>query len=121
MPTPKQHIGSSGEDLAVNFLTRKGHTLLARNVHSEHGEIDIITRHGARLCFVEVKTRTSTAFGLPEASITRKKQATMIACAEAYLSELAHPDLDWQIDVIAIQLFNDRSPIITHFENAVTE
>jgi putative endonuclease len=71
--------------------------------------------------FVEVKTRSSTAYGLPEDSITPRKQAHLLAAAQAYLQ--AHPELegDWRIDVIAVQRQPAHpKPVITHFENAIT-
>jgi putative endonuclease len=71
---------------------------------------------------VEVKTRSSTAFGLPEDSVTPAKQAHLLAAAQAYLLE--HPELDgdWRVDVIAIHSHPDPGQAqITHFENAVSD
>jgi len=71
--------------------------------------------------FVEVKTRTSSALGMPEAAITQRKQEHMLASAQAFLQK--HPDLqnDWRIDVIAVKRYRSGDkPQITHFENAIT-
>jgi putative endonuclease len=70
--------------------------------------------------FIEVKTRTSSSFGLPEESVTPKKQAHLLAAVEAYRQ--AHPDrsMDWRVDVIAIRRKpGSAAPELTHFENAL--
>ncbi|HUV28925.1 MAG TPA: YraN family protein, partial [Anaerolineales bacterium] len=69
----------------------------------------------------EVKTRSSQTFGFPEESITASKQNHLISAALHYLQE--HPDLDqdWRVDVIAIERYRNRDPIIHHFENALHE
>ena len=98
--------------------------ILARNARTAYGEIDLIARQagvsGAVTVFVEVKTRRSTAFGLPEEAVTPNKQAHLLAAAQAFLQ--AHPELegDWRVDVIAVQKgAGGQEPAITHFENAV--
>ena len=73
------------------------------------------------IVFVEVKTRSSSTYGLPEESITAQKRVHMLDSARAYMQ--AHPelDVDLRIDVIAIQrLSSSKEPQITHFENAIT-
>ncbi len=104
----------------MKFLQRKGYRVLERNYRTEYGEVDMIARLGNRTIFVEVKTRTTDRFGQPETGVTPRKQETLIACSEAFFE--AHPHLvgDWQIDVVAILLLPNKSPQITHFENAVT-
>jgi putative endonuclease len=105
--------------------------VLERNVRTPYGEIDIIARQefqnldsssGASqvIVFIEVKTRSTRAFGPPEGSITQRKQEHMLAAAQSYLQE--HPELDgdWRIDVIAIARYRpERKVEIYHFENAV--
>lgn len=120
MTTSRQTLGRWGESLAAEYLTRRGYTILDRNARTDYGEIDIVARQAEVAVFVEVKTRTSTAYGYPEESITPKKRAHLIASAQAYLQ--AHPELetDWRIDVIAIHRPHPGcTPNITHFENAV--
>jgi len=73
------------------------------------------------IVFVEVKTRRTTSFGLPEEAITARKRQHLLAAAQAYL--LAHPELDGdlRLDVIAIQGSpSGNPPLITHFENAIS-
>jgi putative endonuclease len=101
-------------------LEARGHQVIGRNLHTHYGEIDILIRKESRLFFVEVKTRKSTRFGLPEEPITPRKIKHLGESAEHYLQE--HPELDegWQIDVIAIQHDPKTNRTeFTYFENAV--
>lgn len=104
----------------MKYLLKRGDVLLVRNVRTGHGELDLVTRRGELIVFVEVKTRRSDAFGSPEAAVTPAKQRNLIHSAQAFL--LDHPELDgdWQIDVIAIRPSGGQDPEIVHIENAVT-
>ena len=118
----RQTLGRWGETLAAGYLEMLGYTILERNVRTAYGEIDLVARGSgeAVTVFVEVKTRRSGAYGLPEQSVNAAKRAHLLAAAQAYI--LAHPELpgDWRIDVIAIRSGPDQnSPEITHFENAI--
>lgn len=120
MTGARQALGRWGETQAAEYLGQLGYLVLERNARTAYGEIDLVARQGAVLVFVEVKTRSSTAYGLPEASVTSRKQAHLLAAAQAYLQ--AHPDLegDWRVDVIAIQRqHSGQIPDIVHFENAL--
>ena len=112
-----QRIGQWGEETAVKHLTKLGYEILARNIRTPYGEIDVVVRQGDMIIFVEVKTRTSNTMGLPEESITARKRQHMISAAEHYAaaSEIDH----WQIDVISIEGKPGSEPKITYFENAL--
>jgi len=112
-----QRIGKWGEDTAAEYLTQRGYEIVARNVRTPYGEIDIITRQSDITIFVEVKTRTSNKMGLPEESITLRKREHMLAAADHYAAE--HEIDHWQIDVIAIEGKLGTTPKITYFENAL--
>jgi putative endonuclease len=120
MPNQRKALGDWGEAVALKYLLEKGDRLLARNIRTKYGELDLITRRRGIIVFTEVKTRRSDAFGSPEESITPRKQKHLIDSAHAYLE--GHPDHkgDWQIDVIAVRRSGDRPPHITHLENAVS-
>ena len=79
--------GQRGENAAVQFLERKGYDIISRNFHSRWGEIDIIAQKGEVLCFVEVKTRTSAAFGAPRLAVDKRKQQHLIAAAQVFLQQ----------------------------------
>jgi len=131
----RRRLGNWGEKYAADYLNNLGYVIIERNIRTPYGEIDLVARqeveshplskgsgshHPFVTVFVEVKTRSSANFGLPEASITNRKKEHMLASAQAYLQ--VHPELDgdWRVDVIAIQRYNSSSePTITHFENAI--
>jgi len=112
-----RRVGAWGENLAADYLLAHGYELVARNVRTEAGEIDLIARKDELLVFVEVKTRRNDRFGAPEEAITPVKQQRMADAAELWLA--AHPDEtgDWQLDVIAIRVRpGNQSPEILHLE-----
>jgi len=113
-------LGRWGEALAADFLVHKGYKIIARNVRTPYGEIDLIAQTSERLVFVEVKTRSTDTYGHPEASITPQKREHMIASAQAYLQTSSDPDVNWRIDVIAIRKLKPAGqPEVIHFENAI--
>jgi putative endonuclease len=120
MSNRQQRIGRWGEQIAAEYLAKKGYRMLATNVRTPYGEIDLLCQREGQLVFVEVKTRTSQAFGYPEDSITPRKQAHMLSAAEHYLQEHEIDD-DWQFDVIAVEGSpGGKPPHITHFENVLS-
>ena len=120
MSTRRQVVGRWGEDVAADYLKANGYTLLARNVRTNHGEIDILASKDGLLVFVEVKTRSSHTFAYPEDSVTRHKQVYMLSAAEDYLQ--AHPESgeSWQFDVIAVEGTPGGKAQIEHFENVIS-
>ena len=112
-----QRIGRWGEDAVAAYLAGRGYEIIARNVRTPYGEIDIITKQGDVTVFIEVKTLRASKSFFPEQNVTARKQAHMLACAQHYAAEEA---LDhWQIDVIAVEGKVGLAPKITHFENAI--
>ncbi len=119
-----QKVGQWGEQAAADYLSAKGYEIMARNVRTPYGEIDLIARKDGFTIFVEVKTRTSRRggatlrpyLGPPEIAVTPRKQQHMLACAEHYAqqNEIDH----WQIDVVAVEEVNGKAEIV-HFENAI--
>ena len=112
-----KEIGQWGERAAAAYLLAQGFELIAANVRTPHGEIDLVARRSEITVFVEVKTRTSTHLGAPEESVTPRKQQHMIAAGTHYAAENAIDH--WQIDVIAVVGRPGIKPVLTHFENAI--
>ena len=85
--------GVWGEAQIANYLRRRRYELLAHSYHCRFGEIDLIARKGGVLCFVEVKTRSNLACGLPREYVTAAKQERIRKTAAFYLMEkgLARP------------------------------
>lgn len=94
-------LGQRGEDRAVKHLRRLGYTIVTRNWRHTLGEIDVIARDGSELVFVEVRTKAGPHAGSPEASVTGRKQRTLVRLASAYIQHSGHEG-DWRIDVLAI-------------------
>lgn len=117
----RQALGGWGEELAAAYLQERGYTILERNVRTRYGELDLVARQAEVVVFVEVKTRISLEYGMPEESITAKKRKHLLTAARAYLQ--VHPHLygDWRVDVIAIYRSPSGPPQIEHFENAVLD
>ena len=115
--TRNQRVGRWGEHAAAEYLKGRGYEIVAGNVRTPYGEIDLIAKKDGFVTFVEVKARTSKTFGPPEIAVTPRKQLHMLSCAEHYAQQNAIDH--WQIDVIAVEHAEGR-PLITHFENAIT-
>ena len=85
----KDALGRRGEEIAARYLASRGLAIVERNWRCPQGEIDLIARDGGELVFVEVKTRSSVAFGHPLESITPVKLARLRRLAAAWCD--AHP------------------------------
>jgi putative endonuclease len=114
------NLGRQGEDLAVKYLERKGYQILERNYTTSFGEIDIVAawtppQETKRLVFVEVKLRRNRRYGYPEESVTPKKLQHLILASQDYLQKHLKEDIDWQIDVLSIEMGTKTK--ITHLEN----
>ena len=98
----KDELGRRGETLAVEHLIASGLTVLERNWRCPQGEIDIIALDDGELVFVEVKTRSSVAFGHPLEAITAQKLARLRRLAAAWCE--AHPGRHDRIRIDAVAI-----------------
>src|ERR1700710_1897870 len=98
----KDDLGRRGEKLAADHLLASGYEVLERNWRCSQGEIDIVAFKDNEIVFVEVKTRSSVAYGHPLEAITVSKLARLRRLAGAWCQ--AHPDVraGVRIDAIAI-------------------
>lgn len=116
-------IAQSGEDAAVAYLESRGYTTVARNYDLPMGEIDVVSRKGSKLLFIEVKTSLDThrsAFRPDERVDKRKRQTLQRLCETYCIREGVDPKTEWQIDVISVTLDKDgNNPHIEHIENAI--
>jgi putative endonuclease len=101
-------LGKYGEETAVDFLKEQGYEIIARNYKTRFGEIDIIARDKDTLCFVEVKTRHTQRFGLPQEAVTSSKQRQIAKSALAFLKERALLDKKARFDVVSIIYVKDN-------------
>ena len=116
MSQQKKHLGMQGEEIAAKYLQQKGLVILDRNFRCRLGEIDIITKHGDCLVFIEVKTRSSDRFGLGQESITREKICKLRRLAQTYLAKRSFSGMNVRFDVVAVN--SAREAKVTHIENA---
>lgn len=85
------------------MLVRRGLTLLARNYRCRRGEIDLVMRDADTLVFVEVRRRSSRAFGGALDSVDARKRARLVAAAEHFLmTRRIGDDRPCRFDVVAI-------------------
>ena len=109
----KDELGARGESLAAAALTAAGMVIVERNWRCTQGEIDIVATDRDETVFVEVKTRSSVAFGAPLEAITAQKLARLRRLAAAWCE--AHPGpRRIRIDAVGIVLPADGSPRIEH-------
>jgi putative endonuclease len=94
-------LGKLGEELAVEFLRKNGYQVLETNWTFQKAEIDIIAQKETVLAIVEVKTRSSIDFGLPQDFVKPKKIQLLVKAVNEYVisNDL---DLGVRFDIIAI-------------------
>ena len=116
----KDAIGQLGEDLAAQFLRRREMMrVLRRNFRApKGGEVDIVCRHDDTLAFVEVKTRTSTAFGRPLDAVDAEKQQLIARGGLEWVRLLTRTDVLFRFDVVEVILTEGKRPDIQRIPNA---
>lgn len=113
----KTTSGKYGEEIASSFLRKKGYRILETNFHSRYGEIDIVAIKDSCLVYVEVKTRWSQSFGLPEEAIQQRKINSIKTTASYYRQLRQGLPEEERIDVVAIEMKKDspeRIELITN-------
>lgn len=114
-----RQLGNEGEELAVAYLKSKGYTILERNYHFEHAEVDIVAyNQESHIVFLEVKKRSSNRYGEPEEYVDEEKMQNIYKAAEAWLYERKMDNSPVRFDVISILQKGNEAPDIKHFENA---
>jgi putative endonuclease len=94
--------GKSGESLAAEFLKNRGMKILGQNVHCALGEIDLVVLDEKTIVFVEVRSRFTKSYGLPQESITISKQKRLTRLAQWYLKRYNLEHKPARFDIIAI-------------------
>lgn len=82
----RKEKGKLGEDVCAWYLEKHGYTVVARNVHSRYGEVDLIAENDSYICFIEVKTRTKDALVAPAEAVDYRKQQKLVLTAQHYLT-----------------------------------
>jgi putative endonuclease len=94
-------LGKFGEEMAVEFLQKNGYAILETNWVFQKAEIDIIAKKENILAIVEVKTRSSIDFGLPQDFVNPKKIQLLVKAVNEYVIS-NDIDVDVRFDIIAI-------------------
>lgn len=113
-------LGKWGEEQAALYLRNKGWYIRHRDWHYGHRDIDIVAidEDGCMLLFVEVKTRSTNAWGEPDCAIDLEKQNNIIRAVSAYLRIFRMNHCEIRYDTISIVGTPDTGAVITHKENA---
>ena len=111
-------IGKIGENLAQEFLQKKGYEILKQNFHTRWGEIDIIALKETKLSFFEVKTRRNESFGKPFEAVNSTKVRRLMRPIQYFLLQNNYKNYKLSLDVISIVLNSDLTvKSLKHFEN----
>jgi putative endonuclease len=118
-PIPTRALGQAGERAAARFLERRGLVILAKNLRSRLGEIDLLARDGSTLVFVEVKARRGAPGDPPEAAVDARKRLRLMRLALGYLAARRLGERPCRFDVVGVSLDEDgRVTGIRHLAHA---
>ena len=111
--------GRLGEGMALRHLQERGYEILATNYRKRFGEVDIVARWRGPIVFVEVKTRHSRRYGVPQEAVDERKQRQLARIAQDYLAAHHLENAPARFDVIAVTLDREDQPArIDHIDNA---
>ena len=108
--------GDAGEQMAVEYLLRKGYELIARNYRKRGCEADIIAKDGDTLVIAEVKARSACGFQSGGEAITKAKRRRVTQAALSFLSENALGDVAVRFDALLIGLSGEIEHIVGAFD-----
>lgn len=118
-PAPRHLlVGQRGEEIAAQHLAAKGLVIVERRAWYRRGEIDIVARDGQTWVFVEVKTRSSVRYGIPEASMTPWKLKRMERAVKEYIWKHNLSAALIRCDFVGVLLHKDKDPEIRHYPGA---
>jgi putative endonuclease len=109
-------LGKLGEELAVEYLQKEGYEILETNWFFQKAEVDIIAKKDNILAIIEVKTRSSIDFGLPQEFVKPKKIQLLVKAVNEYIIT---KDLDVEVrfDIVSIHK-TDKNFTIDHLIDA---
>ena len=109
-------LGKAGEAFATQYLMDNGFEILEKNYTFQKAEIDIIAQKGATLAVIEVKTRSSLEYGLPQDFVKPKKIQLLVKAINHYI-EKENLDVNVRFDIIAISKTGNQFSL-EHLEDA---
>lgn len=109
-------LGNKGEEVALQYLIDNGYTILETNWRFGKEEIDIIAINTRHLIVVEVKSRSSSAFGAPHEFVNKNKQRLLVKAAQTYVEKYRiHQEV--RFDIISI-IMKGSTAQVNHMEDA---
>jgi putative endonuclease len=124
-------LGQLGESYAAAYLEQLGYRLVAANFTLPVGrnlrgaiinaEIDLVAYEGDTLCFIEVKSRSSDWFALPQVNVDLRKRRQITRAARVYRQMLGIEDEPHRYDVVTVVFSNDSTPHIELLRNFWTD
>jgi putative endonuclease len=114
----KDELGRRGEDEAVRYLEQRGLVVLSRNWRCRDGELDVVATDADRLVVCEVKTRSSTRFGLPAEAVDARKAHRIRQLTGAWLAAHHVPWVEVRYDVVAVLVEPGAQVRVHHYEAA---
>ena len=115
---PRRLFGQEGESAAEQYLRHKGYRIVARNLRSSVGELDLVAEDGQVLVFVEGMARRTDAFGGAIHAVHQRKQEKLIQLAAQYLARHHLKDRPCRFDVVLLQGTDAVASQIEHIQNA---
>ena len=104
----KKEFGNKGEDIASEYLEKRGYIILERNFYCRQGEIDIIAKDKNEIVFIEVKSRSSIQYGCPSEAVNKLKIRHLYRTAKYYLYKNKYLNNYIRFDVIEILIKNGK-------------
>jgi putative endonuclease len=114
----RRFFGQEGEAEAERYLRRKGYRIVARNLRSSLGELDLVAEDGRTLVFIEVKARRSGQFGGAIHAVHRQKQRKIIRLAAQFLAQRHWMDRSCRFDVVLLEPTMSATLKVEHIQNA---
>lgn len=115
---PRHLFGQTSEARAELYLREKGYRILERNLRTTLGELDLVAEDAGVLVFVEVKARTTEAFGGALLAVNRRKRAKLVALASQYLAQRHWMERVCRFDVVLVQGQTSAELRVEHVLNA---
>ncbi|MBI2577747.1 MAG: YraN family protein [Candidatus Wildermuthbacteria bacterium] len=109
--------GKLGEDIAKQYLAKKGYKIIERNWRTRYNEIDLVVENKEWCVIVEVRTKIGERFGTPEETLDYNKTQKLLRNAKAYAA-MKRVKKPYRIDAVCVVLnIDDTLSRITHYEN----
>ncbi len=114
-------FGARAERHAEKFLKKRGMRILARNIRTPRGEIDIVADDHGTLVIVEVRAQHEQRVKMPENSIRRSKRGSVLSAAKWYIKNRHLQHVPVRIDVVSVMWRGQGLPEITYYPSSVCQ